>query len=286
MVFYLREKNFSKKEGLCMSKFHNFFVGILVFVLIASMATISNTIAIAESPIVDDVTAFESAINNSTTSRSINEISTQTSIAAPTVIWDNTQYNMIVRYDWRVGRGGDDLAMSRNWQYYNLIGDVIYRTYEFPEYVGTNHCDPDYFLGKSYNSSLKVYSSSYTSLEHDVDMGEYILVRYGYESKYSAVGRFAHWSFGSESTIPTSYDQDHYIWNHNSSNGHKIKGTIAYQDQLADIEVTIPWIGYKTSSVVINGETFYLRTGPNRCSIKAQSSNLYAYKLNFFFGIE
>ena len=86
-----------------MSKFHNFFVGILVFVLIASMATISNTIAIAESPIVDDATTFESAINNSTTSHSINEISTQTSIAAPTVIWDNTQYNMIVRYDWRVG---------------------------------------------------------------------------------------------------------------------------------------------------------------------------------------
>ena len=117
-------------------------------------------------------------------------------------------------------------------------------------------------------------------------MGDYILVRYGYESRYSAGGVFAYWVFSSESTVPTSYDKDYYIWKHNSSNGHTIKGTIQYKGQLADIEVKIPWIGYKTSSVEINGETFYLRTGPNKCSIKAASSNVHTHDLRFAFGVQ
>ena len=49
---------------------------------------------------------------------SIDDISTYASLEAPTVNWDNSQYNMFVRYDWRVGRGGDELAMYRNWQNY------------------------------------------------------------------------------------------------------------------------------------------------------------------------
>ena len=233
-------------------------------------------------------TAKSNDQNNAGTLNSINsieDISTYASLEAPTVNWDNSQYNMVVRYDWRVGRGGDELAMSKNWQNYVLIGDDVYRTDEFPEDTGTNHCDPYYFLGKSYNSSSETYSYDYTSLEHDVDMGEYTLVRYGYDSKYTCVGRYAYWGFSSNSTIPTSYDQDHYLWYHHSSNGHTIKGTISYKGQLSNIEVAIPWIGYKTTSVTINGETFYLRTGPNKCSIKAGSSNIRPTDVRFAFGI-
>ena len=273
------------RGGIYMKVLHKFFVGVLSFVLIVAMTTASTTIAMAASPALGDVTVLEQDANN-VSNDTVDMASTYASIAAPTVIWDNTQYNMIVRYDWRVGRGGDEIAMSRNWQHYFLMGDILYRTYEFPENTGTNHCDPDYFLGKSYDSYSQTYSSSYTSLEHDVDMGDYILVRYGYESRYSAVGVFAYWVFSSESTVPTSYDKDYYIWKHNSSNGHTIKGTIQYKGQLADIEVKIPWIGYKTSSVEINGETFYLRTGPNKCSIKAASSNVHTHDLRFAFGVQ
>ena len=266
-----------------MNKIHKSLVSILTLLMVVAVTTATTTVAMADSPIVNDVILLDSAVDIETNASAM---STTSSIAAPTVIWDNSQYNMIVRYDWRVGRGGDDIAMSQDWQHYYLIGDVIYRTNEFPEDIGTNHCDPDYFLGKSYNSSSNTYSSSYTSLEHDVDMGDYVLVRYGYDSRYTAVGRFAYWVFGPNSKIPTSYDQDYYIWKHNSSSGHTIKGTIQYKGQLADIEVSIPWIGYKTSSVIVNGETFYLRTGPNKCSIKAASSNLNVSDLNFAFGIQ
>ena len=66
-------------------------------------------------------TAKSNNQNNAGTLNSINlidDISTYASLEAPTVIWDNSWYNMVIRYDWRVGRGGDELAMSKNWQNY------------------------------------------------------------------------------------------------------------------------------------------------------------------------
>lgn len=269
-----------------MKKTRKTFVGILTPLLITSITTVSTALVTANAPVDGDGTALESIVNDEN-ANSKDALSTYDAYpSAPTVIWDNTQYNMVVRYDWRVGKGGDDLAMSKNWQNYYRIGDVFYRTYEFPENTGTDHCDPEYFLAKSYDSPSKTYSLSYASLEHDVDMGDYTLVRYGYESKYSAVGMFKRWAVSSDDIIPNSYDKEYYIWNHNSSTGHKIKGTINYQGILADIEVNIPWIGYATSSVVISGKTFYLRTGPYRCSIKTDSSNLRVNDLHFAFGIE
>lgn len=170
-----------------MKKTRKTFVGILTLLLITSITTVSTALVTANAPVDGDGTALESIVNDEN-ANSKDALSTYDAYpSAPTVIWDNTQYNMVVRYDWRVGKGGDDLAMSKNWQNYYRIGDVFYRTYEFPENTGTDHCDPEYFLAKSYDSPSKTYSLSYASLEHDVDMGDYTLVRYGYESKYSAV---------------------------------------------------------------------------------------------------
>ena len=46
----------------------------------------------------------------------------------------------------------------------------------------------------------------------------------------------------------------------------------------SDLFLTIPWIGYQSVSVVVNGVTFSVRTGPDKISVKASTSvecNLY-----------
>ena len=210
---------------------------------------------------------------------------TDTAIKAPSVSYNDTQYNMVVFYDWAVGTGGDKVALGYNWQYYTNMGTPTYREYAFTDYVGTNHCDPDYFLGKSYYSLTNTYSFDTASLEHTEYVNGVPNARYGRNAKYPCVGRFNFLSVNVGSTVPTSYDQTHYIWDHNSNNDYKIKATIAYNGEYADIEVDIPWIGYKTSSVTVGGQTFYLRTGPNRCSIKAANSGLNPAYLEFAFGL-
>ena len=247
---------------------------LVLFVSIISAISV-NAVLAAESQ--NDVNYTENYSESEIANRS-------TSVDAPTVIWDNSQYNMIVRYDWRVGRGGDDLYKSSNWQYYLSVGDVLHRTYEFPDRE-TAYCAPDYFIYKSYSTPTDTFSDT-TSLEHEIDMGTYVKVVYGYDCRYTAVGVFPYWKYSQENSIATSYDQTDHIWDHNSSNGHYIKATIEYQGVLSDIEVKIPWIGYRTSQVTINGVTFYLRTGPNRCSIKAGQSNVPANQVKFMFGIE
>ena len=257
-----------------MKKIHKTIAGIFTFLTVAMMPVVSTITVNANSHVTNDTTIKDKVDLNVNSS----------SIEAPSVIWDNTQYNMIVCYTWRVGNGGDDIAMSSNQQSYRLVGDVVYRTYEFPERAGTNHCDPDYYIGKSYNSSTKTYSSSYTSLEHEVDMGTYISVRYGYDARYTCVDTYTYWVNGV-GNVPTSFDKEHFIWNHNSGSGKTIKDTFAFQDQLADINLQIPIFGYKTASITIKGETSYLRTGPNKCSIRAESSNIHTYDIRFAFGI-
>ncbi len=72
---------------------------------------------------------------------------------------------------------------------------------------------------------------------------------------------------------------------HNAQAGDWVMGTIEYKGELKDVEVQIPASGTQESSVVVNGETFYLRTGPYRCSIRAVSSGLYVSNLRFAFGV-
>ena len=67
-------------------------------------------------------TAKSNDQNNAGTLYSINsidDISTYASLEAPTVNWDNSQHNMVVRYDWRVGRGVMNLLCLK-------IGKIIF----------------------------------------------------------------------------------------------------------------------------------------------------------------
>ena len=85
----------------------------------------------------------------------------------------------------------------------------------------------------------------------------------------------------------TGNDQSGNMWNHGGTSSKKIRGTIVYDGIAENIDVDIPWLGYKTSeSVTIKGVTFTLRCGPNKVSIKASSSVLCNGNTTFFaFGV-
>ena len=223
----------------------------------------------------------EVPVENSNTRASTYALNTDTAIKEPSVTHDNTRYNMVVIYEWVAGTGGDNVALSSSYQYFTSMGSAMYREYEFPNATGTNHCDPDYYLGKSYYSITNKYSYNTKSLEHTVGGN----VRYGYDARYSAVGMFDYLKVNVGTEVPTSYDQANFIWTHNAYTGEIIKGTIEYNGEIVDIEVEVPWVGYKTTDVVVGGYRFYLRTGPSRCSIKVGQSGVDAARLNFAFGI-
>lgn len=92
-------------------------------------------------------------------------------------------------------------------------------------------------------------------------------------------------TFSSTLNFPTDYNQDSFYWEHNGKTGHYIKATIIYNNSPRDIEVKIPLLGYSSTYVLINGIRFYLRTGPKKCSIKSDTSNIPAYSVQFAFGL-
>ena len=184
-----------------------------------------------------------------------------------------TPMNTAVKYEWYVGVGGDKLALSHDFERYEIFDTTLYTEYALAkDYFNTNYCDPYYYACKSYDSNWNRYSKEVT-LEHVVYIEDKVgIVRYGFESKYSATACLPYQTPNSGSNVPTSYDKGYFIANHNSKKGHRIVGTVWYDGICGDLEVSIPAIGYKSSSVTINGVKFSLRTGPNRCSIKASQS--------------
>ncbi len=282
-----------------MTKNRKSVVGIVALLILASTATIPTTIAMAgtsadEADIkLEATTDFDINANSAEMGSTYALLSlptpepTSAAIDAPILTW--TAYNTLVHYDWRAGHGGDELYMMNGDPYQNWsIRSGSYSETVWPHATdwGYNLCSPCYWSAKTYNSIAKTYSEQTTEICYGVDMGNIISMRYGYECKYNVVGRFNSSMVNMGSKIPTSYDKDNYIWKHHSKKGHTIKGTIMYHDQYSDIQVSIPLVGYKTTSVTLDGQTFYLRTGPNKCSVKAKSSGIPAQELFFAFGID
>ena len=89
--------------------------------------------------------------------------------------------------------------------------------------------------------------------------------------------------------IPTEFDQTapiyNNVWEHNGSRGNIIIGTIVYQGNCWDFNLTIPLLGTKSTAAVLDGVTFTVRTGPNKVSVKASetvpitSINAFAFRL-------
>ena len=78
------------------------------------------------------------------------------------------------------------------------------------------------------------------------------------------------------------------MWYHNSSGGHRIKGTIAYGGYARNIEVNIPSNGLNLSEyITIDNVTFQLRCGKYRVSIKASVPvTCNNANIKFAFGVE
>ena len=95
-----------------MRKIHKTIVGICTIIATVLIPASSTILATAKSNDQNNAGTLNS-IN------SIDDISTYASLEAPIVIWDNSQYNMIVRYDWRVGRGVMNLLCLK-------IGKIIF----------------------------------------------------------------------------------------------------------------------------------------------------------------
>lgn len=204
-------------------------------------------------------------------------INTTSSILAPN--FTHRVYNTAVWYQWTPGTGGDQVAMTRDSLYYDIMGSY-YRDVAVVYEIGSRKCDPDYYAGKTYNSATNWYSSD----THSIEYLDGNVMRYGYDSQYPAVVRIPYWLYGPETKVPTRYDQTNFVWTHNLGDGDEIKATIEYNGEVADLEVTIPWIGYSTDSVTLNGVTFYLRTGPSKCSIKA-GSDVSVVDIRFAYGV-
>ncbi len=228
-------------------------------------------------------TAFASSYNDYANDDYETALMSSSTIAPPNVEYRQA-YNMVVKYDWTVGAGGDKLEMSRNFNYFESNG-VRYIVYQFPNNLGSKNCDPEYFRGRSCLTSTNEYSEV-TSLEHLVKISDSRYeTRYGYDCKYIPVGRFEKAQIVPENKIPTSYNVEKFYWYHTGGTGQTIKATIEYDGVLGDISLKIPLLGYKTASVTIDGITFALRTGPKKCSLKVDRSDLPAWKLNFAFGL-
>lgn len=204
------------------------------------------------------------------------DIAVYSAPAVPTLYVET--FNTAVVYNWKVGQGGDKLYLKN----YNLTYDtydVVYREIVFArKYYGKN-CDPYYFEAKSYSTTTNLYSDTITLEKQVTEDGT---VRYGFDSNYSVNMYFD----AMVNYVPTSFDQNGFIWNHGGSNGRIIKATIMYNDYISDIEVKIPLLGYKTSQAILNGVKFELRTGPNRCSIRTTKSDLSRTGLKFAFAVD
>lgn len=95
-----------------MRKIHKTIVRICTVVTSVLIPASSTILTTAKSNDQNNVGTLNST-------NSIDDISTYASLEAPTVNWDNSQYNMVVRYEWRVGRGVMNLLCLK-------IGKIIF----------------------------------------------------------------------------------------------------------------------------------------------------------------
>ena len=83
--------------------------------------------------------------------------------------------------------------------------------------------------------------------------------------------------------MATSWDQTGFVWNHGAAMGTVLKGTFRYGNLFEDIEVKVPLLGTKTTTVTISGVKFQFRAGPNKCSVRTTGKDITG--VDFAYGI-
>ena len=175
---------------------------------------------------------------------------------------------------------------------YNCVTSIIYLTdpdyilqlkrIDTGNYVTVNVSKQEFYSSTIYSPEMNAPYSHYKIIRENTASDDIEIDYKYYESetaaKYSVTRRSA-----SGSTISTSFDQNGNVWDHGGSSSDMIKGTVVYNGEARNIEVDIPLLGTKTSSEIeVGGVVFQLRVGPNRVSIKADSSVICTNNTAFF----
>lgn len=175
------------------------------------------------------------------------------------------QYNFGVSYQWTAGAGADDLSVSTSNVYYDLVGDIY-----FEENVVVNSYNPSFCpsyrsVAASYYSSLDEYSDFVYSTDFNTaNPGQYA------QSRYSTTNYFK--NENAVTQIPCQLDQVGFIWEHHANFNYRVYVTIRYNNEMVDVSVGIPFLfGYSSTDFTVGGQSFKLRTGPNKVSICANS---------------
>ena len=182
---------------------------------------------------------------------------------------NSEQLNCLVRVIWDMPCGASQLELSSNGSLFTR--SLTARTYD---YYASGTSSAEMQLSYPYARAYYSGSNSYSAI-------------LSVKEKYTVAERSAKYSIknktNSGAIISTSYDQSGNLWVHNGSTGQTIKGTIAYNGEAKNIEVSIPLIGYKySSSIVVGGVTFQLRCGPSKVSIKASKDITCNFTQNIF----
>lgn len=255
--------------------------GMLALLLVGSTFSVAGNVAASAEEI--SVAQEEVMIENAITPRA--SISTSYSINAPSFIIDDTSYIFAVKYDWHAGSGGDRVAGSLySSSNYSIRNDSSHLTeISFPDQGATTSatlCETWRTYYRTYNTSTDQYSSDYVSVEMD-DGDAYV---YGRHCQKAPKAMFT--NKASATYYCDDYDVTNYnVWSHGGGTNYIIIATVRYQDVCYNIKVKIPFLGYNTTSVTINNVKFSLRTGPNKCSLKCNSSTVYSSDVDFAFAV-
>lgn len=212
-----------------------------------------------------------------------NNIALQTSDTVSMPKYEYIKYNVAVQYEWKVGDGGDTLYVG-NYAYMRDVHSTTYSEIKWSRAVGYRNCDALAYMAKSYNYSTETFSDTY-NLEKNING----TIRYGEDCRCRPLFLFDSAHIYTDS-IPTSFDKDNFVWKHNRSSGDYIEATLQYgigdNAVITDLEVKIPALGTRKTSVMLNGVTFELRTGPNKCSLRTTSNNISPRDIYFGFGYD
>lgn len=180
-----------------------------------------------------------------------------------------------VQYQWTAGLGADDMSVTDNNLTYRLIGGTYFQENSVvcgysPSICPAWHND----CAASYYSDTNEYSE----YSYNTDFNNY---KHG-QSIYSTKKYFDY----PTASIPNKIDQKGFIWEHDGTSSYVIYATAAYNNEMTNIELSIPFIGLKSTTFSLGGQDFILRTGPKKVSVRAvSSSNIDINDFAFAFGI-
>ena len=199
-------------------------------------------------------------------------------------IWDDSHaYNTAVVFRWQAGSYIDNNQVKTGNLTLSPKGNIYYDVnnpyYEFSFPVINN--DDKTSVGRE--------TSNYTQIswiERNSD-GSIIKESNTYKCRYKVVNKFNKLQYMGN--VPNSFSGDDakkfFKWAHNGNSKNAIKATLAYNDQITDVNINIPFIGYKNQDVSIGGANFTIRVGIDYVYLKA-AGEVPSAPLYFAFGVD